>query len=78
MTASAATLPAELRPTRFGAAVVATVATTRRTANAIWPPFDLFVRLWLAQAFFVSGLIKLANWDATSTNTMLPNASPDS
>jgi NADH dehydrogenase/putative oxidoreductase len=58
-----ATLPHELRPTRLGSAIVATVATTRRVTNAVWPLFDLVVRLWLAQTFFVSGLLKLANWD---------------
>jgi NADH dehydrogenase FAD-containing subunit/uncharacterized membrane protein YphA (DoxX/SURF4 family) len=63
MTTIAATLPRELRPTWFGAAVLAAVETTRCVANAIWPLFDLFVRLWLAQTFFVSGLLKLANWD---------------
>ncbi len=57
------TLPHGLRPTRFGAAVVSAVEATRRGAQAIWPPFDLFVRLWLAQGFFVSGVLKLANWD---------------
>lgn len=58
-----ATLPRELRPTRLGAAIVGATETMRRATNAIWPPFDLFLRLWLAQTFFVSGLLKLANWD---------------
>ncbi len=58
-----ATLPHELRPTWLGSAIVATVDAARRTTNAIWPLFDLFVRLWLAQTFFVSGLLKLASWD---------------
>lgn len=58
-----ATLPRELRPTRLGAAIVRAIETMRRATNAIWPPFDLFLRLWLAQTFFVSGLLKLANWD---------------
>nr|MCU0972382.1 FAD-dependent oxidoreductase [Burkholderiales bacterium] len=58
-----ATLPPELRPTWLGAATVSGVEATRRLTNAIWPFFDLFTRLWLAQAFFVSSLLKLANWD---------------
>ena len=58
-----ATLPHELRPTWLGSAIVATVDAARRTTNAVWPLFDLVVRLWLAQTFFVSGLLKLANWD---------------
>lgn len=28
-----------------------------------WPPLDLFVRLTLAQAFLVSGILKLGDWD---------------
>jgi NADH dehydrogenase/putative oxidoreductase len=35
-------------------------AIGRRTA---WPLVDLLLRLWLAQAFFVSGVLKLGNWD---------------
>jgi uncharacterized membrane protein YphA (DoxX/SURF4 family) len=27
------------------------------------PLLDLFIRLWLAQSFFVSGLVKAANWN---------------
>ena len=58
-----ATLPPELRPTRLGAATVGAVKTMQRWTGAVRPVFDLFVRLWLAQTFFVSGLLKLANWD---------------
>ncbi|MFO1145179.1 MAG: hypothetical protein U1E33_00855 [Rhodospirillales bacterium] len=29
------------------------------------PLLDLGVRLWLAQIFFVSGVLKTANWDVT-------------
>jgi len=29
---------------------------------AAWPIADLVIRLWLAQAFFVSGFLKLMNW----------------
>ena len=54
---------ARLRPTWLGAATVSASKRPGRLTNAIWPFFDLFTRLWLAQAFFVSGLLKLANWD---------------
>ena len=29
----------------------------------IWPQLDLVVRLWLAQIFFVSGVMKLTHWE---------------
>jgi NADH dehydrogenase/putative oxidoreductase len=31
-------------------------------AAGAWPVADLLVRLWLAQAFFVSGVLKAGNW----------------
>ena len=31
--------------------------------RALWPVFDLFVRLWLAQTFWVSGIVKVSDWD---------------
>jgi len=36
-----------------------TLAFAQRVA---WPVIDLLVRLWLAQVFFVSGTVKLLNW----------------
>ncbi|MEZ5583451.1 MAG: FAD-dependent oxidoreductase [Candidatus Competibacteraceae bacterium] len=30
---------------------------------ALYPPLDLLIRLWLAQSFWVSGILKLADWD---------------
>lgn len=40
------------------------VADANRIGNAVlWPVFDLFLRLWLAQLFWVSGIQKLSNWD---------------
>jgi NADH dehydrogenase/putative oxidoreductase len=32
-------------------------------ARGFGPLLDLYIRLWLAQGFFVSGLLKAANWD---------------
>jgi NADH dehydrogenase/putative oxidoreductase len=31
-------------------------------ARAAWPVVDLLMRLWLAQGFFASGVIKVTNW----------------
>lgn len=31
--------------------------------NSLAPAFDLFLRLWLAQIFWVSGLLKVTHWD---------------
>ena len=28
-----------------------------------WPPLDLGIRIWLAQQFFVSGLLKVTHWE---------------
>lgn len=60
---STAILPHELRATRCGAIVVAAVQATRRGARVVWPALDLLARLWLAQGFFVSGVLKLASWE---------------
>ena len=35
----------------------------RVAETTIYPFLDLAIRLWLAQLFWVSGLLKLANWD---------------
>jgi NADH dehydrogenase/putative oxidoreductase len=39
------------------------VAVVRTAERTLWPALDLVIRLWLAQVFFVSGLLKAANWD---------------
>ncbi|MCC7412421.1 MAG: FAD-dependent oxidoreductase [Gammaproteobacteria bacterium] len=31
--------------------------------RSLWPVLDVLIRLWIAQAFFVSGIIKLSNWE---------------
>jgi NADH dehydrogenase/putative oxidoreductase len=36
--------------------------TLRFAQRVAWPVLDLLVRLWLAQVFFVSGTVKLLNW----------------
>ena len=36
------------------------------SSSAVWVPWlDLAIRLWLAQIFFVSGVLKTTNWDVT-------------
>ncbi len=44
--------------------LVGYVSELKRIGEAIlWPIFDLFLRFWLAQAFWVSGIQKLTNWE---------------
>jgi NADH dehydrogenase/putative oxidoreductase len=45
---------------RVFTAYAGTVSALRR---AIGPLLDLYVRLWLAQGFLVSGLLKVSDWD---------------
>jgi putative oxidoreductase len=40
-------------------------SATARLLDAISPLFDLAVRLWVAWAFFKSGLVKIQSWDST-------------
>jgi putative oxidoreductase len=35
----------------------------RAMEKTLWPLLDLVIRLWLAQVFFVSGVLKAANWE---------------
>jgi NADH dehydrogenase FAD-containing subunit/uncharacterized membrane protein YphA (DoxX/SURF4 family) len=60
--------PENLRPARSSTAHLATVAF-RRTDNIVriaekkaGPLLDLLIRLWLAEIFWTSGLVKLQNW----------------
>ena len=36
--------------------------SVRVLRGLVWPKIDLLIRLWLADIFFVSGLLKLTNW----------------
>jgi NADH dehydrogenase/putative oxidoreductase len=38
------------------------VAAIRVAERSLWPVLDLVVRFWLAQTFFVSGVLKAADW----------------
>ena len=35
----------------------------RLAQRAAWPVLDLLIRLWLAQTFWVSGIVKLHDWE---------------
>jgi len=39
----------------------------RAAERALWPVLDLVIRLWLAQVFFVSGVLKAADWQNALT-----------
>jgi NADH dehydrogenase/putative oxidoreductase len=36
---------------------------SRLLLTVVWPALDLLTRLWLAQVFLVSGILKVANWE---------------
>ena len=36
--------------------------TARVLRGLVWPPLDLIIRMALAEAFFVSGVLKLTHW----------------
>ena len=44
---------------------VARAVTAVKTLDFLSPLLDLAIRLWVANAFFTSGLTKTANWDLT-------------
>ncbi len=44
-------------------AFTAYAGTVTALTRTVGPLLDLYIRLWLAQGFFVSGLLKAANWD---------------
>ena len=48
--------------TRCGYALARAVDTIEAAGRALGPVLDLSVRWWLASIFWVSGLLKLANW----------------
>ena len=48
--------------------------SAQRLRKLAWPPFDLLVRLWLAQLFLVSGLLKLGAWAAIRLAQFRPPA----
>ncbi len=41
---------------------VADAAVFRMVKVAVWPVADLVIRIWLAQPFFVSGVLKVMSW----------------
>jgi NADH dehydrogenase FAD-containing subunit/uncharacterized membrane protein YphA (DoxX/SURF4 family) len=44
-------------------AFAAYAGTVTALTRIVGPLLDLYIRVWLAQGFFVSGLLKAANWD---------------
>lgn len=52
-----------LRERRYARDLHRAASGLRAGENLAWPWLDLAVRLWLAQTFFVSGLLKLADWN---------------
>ena len=58
--AIAATRPYGRRPSGF---IHACDEAIRFGERSLWPVLDLLVRLWVAQAFWVSGVVKVTNWD---------------
>ncbi len=71
MPSAAPTVPAQSLPALPGpvasrlAPVIEAWDRFTATIAGIGGPLDLAVRLWLAQIFFVSGVLKTANWDVT-------------
>jgi uncharacterized membrane protein YphA (DoxX/SURF4 family) len=55
--------PITPRGARAGAWAEFAAAALRFAERRAGPVLDLFIRLWLAQTFFVSGVLKAANWD---------------
>lgn len=47
---------------RIAAAVAVTNDFRGTLESGFWPILDVFIRLWLAQAYWVSGIVKIANW----------------
>ncbi len=41
------------------------ILTLIKALNALSPIFDLAIRLWVANVFFRSGLVKIQSWDST-------------
>jgi NADH dehydrogenase/putative oxidoreductase len=68
MSRATAATDASASPAREGSwwpRLIRTHAGIVRIARGlVWPKFDLLVRLAIAQGFFVSGVLKVTNWDA--------------
>ena len=62
MTAAAPTLRHQFRLAPYLETWSAVTAFLEKGAGAV---LDLAIRIWLAQIFFVSGVLKTVNWDVT-------------
>jgi|APTNR8051073442_1049403.scaffolds.fasta_scaffold04334_5 NADH dehydrogenase/putative oxidoreductase len=65
MTDIAASVRSPLRFTRYAPAVEAISEFVGFLELRLAPVLDLILRVWLAQVFFASGIVKTATWDAT-------------
>jgi NADH dehydrogenase/putative oxidoreductase len=54
---------ARARTDRMAGALDAYARLMRSSATLLGPGFDLALRLWIASGFFVSGVLKAADWD---------------
>lgn len=66
--------------TRFAPVFEAWENTVEACAQTLGPVLDLIIRLWLAQIFFVSGVVKTATWASTvmlyTTEHPVPGLAP--
>ena len=54
----------QFRRAQSFASLISRASDLNRLSQAtVWPLFDLLLRLWLAQAFWISGVQKLTNWE---------------
>jgi NADH dehydrogenase FAD-containing subunit/uncharacterized membrane protein YphA (DoxX/SURF4 family) len=56
-------VPQRQAPGGLRGAFAAYAGTVTVSERLIGPLLDLYIRLWIAQSFFVSGLLKVSNWD---------------
>ncbi|HZP86341.1 MAG TPA: FAD-dependent oxidoreductase [Burkholderiales bacterium] len=56
-------VPISVRARHLAQAMALWAEAVRLCERTFGPLVDLAVRLWLAQAFFVSGVLKVSNWD---------------
>ncbi len=55
------------RANRIATGLSRTRDALRLAGQSLWPVFDLGLRLWLAHGFWISGLLKVAQWDTALT-----------
>lgn len=68
---TSASRPGVPRITWFAEAIGWLWTVFRFAERSLGPIVDLLIRLWLAHSFFVSGILKIANWDTALTLSRL-------